>query len=781
MGVGNPVQQLQKVLRSVWGKWDIQTIILGSLLFQTILVLLGPMRKNRKSAMTLLLIWVIYLTAENVASFAIGLINSSDASDPSFQIAAFWAAFLLLHLGGPHTITSFAIEDNDLWHRHLLSLVVQVFLVLLVFYRSKIYLNPDLRVPTLIVFVIGVVKYAERTRSLYLASQPIMRRSMRKEKPRDETEAEQETGYRDLEADTATRDEVEIVHKGYKLYKMFRGFILDHTFIHITESKEAMKEFLKLGHEDAFKVMEVELNFMYDAMFTKMASVQWISWFGYLYRFVLHISLIVVTIIFFYRNKRNIHVRDISVTYILLGGAVLLDSIAMVKLVFSEWTVVIMKDAQEEYERLKRRRDEEYHRIDPRGMVKYVKKRFEEWVLCVKRNERIIKIVNFLKNRISPKQRWSETMKQYSLLNHSLNSRWEWVDKILDYLGLIERIDSFQYTKLEPVEKSLRKMVFEYIKKEAERHHPPESGGETAPHEDKDPIWAKDGQMPELSKICSTLQKYRYKYDIRVLILHIATDICYYAIDDEEEEKDENRETCQNISEYLAYLLVVEGKITSAMPGNVGMRFRDICWEEVEHTREELTSRLASKQPSYFKYMKYMLESTWEDIKEAFTNLKNSRNKNAAGKNKKRVRTRRELHIRRWEDRKRRVGSEKLLWDVGDEEGKCSGSKSVLKEAVQLAKGLKRFSDHVPNAGGGGGGDGGSRSKEMWWFLSDMWVKLLLYAGSHCRGDVHYLNKGGEFLTFVRLMMAHSGLKQQFKNEVAGGNQVDAQIDQTFL
>nr|GMD89404.1 uncharacterized protein LOC109169237 isoform X2 [Ipomoea batatas] len=61
---------------------------------------------------------------------------------------------------------------------------------------------------------------------------------------------------------------------------------------------------------------------------------------------VLHISLIVVTIIFFYRNKRSIHVRDISVTYILLGGAVLLDSIAMVKLVFSEWTVVIMKDAQ---------------------------------------------------------------------------------------------------------------------------------------------------------------------------------------------------------------------------------------------------------------------------------------------------------------------------------------------------------------------------------------------------------------------------------------------------
>ncbi|GFZ17719.1 transmembrane protein, putative [Actinidia rufa] len=41
---------------------------------------------------------------------------------------AFWAPFLLLHLGGPDTITAYSLEDNELWLRHLLGLVVQELL-----------------------------------------------------------------------------------------------------------------------------------------------------------------------------------------------------------------------------------------------------------------------------------------------------------------------------------------------------------------------------------------------------------------------------------------------------------------------------------------------------------------------------------------------------------------------------------------------------------------------------------------------------------------------------
>ena len=59
---------------------------------------------------------------------------SSDLSrSESIQLTAFWAPFLLSHLGGPDTITAYAMEDNELWLRHLLALGVQTGVALYIF------------------------------------------------------------------------------------------------------------------------------------------------------------------------------------------------------------------------------------------------------------------------------------------------------------------------------------------------------------------------------------------------------------------------------------------------------------------------------------------------------------------------------------------------------------------------------------------------------------------------------------------------------------------------
>ncbi|KAG5063018.1 hypothetical protein JHK85_004201 [Glycine max] len=52
------------------------------------------------------------------------------------QLLAFWAPIFLIHLGGPDTITAYALEDNELWLRHF----------------------------------VGIIKYGERTWSLYCGS-----------------------------------------------------------------------------------------------------------------------------------------------------------------------------------------------------------------------------------------------------------------------------------------------------------------------------------------------------------------------------------------------------------------------------------------------------------------------------------------------------------------------------------------------------------------------------------------------------------------------------------
>lgn len=56
-----------------------------------------------------------YLMTDFLATIALGVIskNLEDVNDKSpFEIIAFWAPLLLLHLGGPDTITAYSLEDN---------------------------------------------------------------------------------------------------------------------------------------------------------------------------------------------------------------------------------------------------------------------------------------------------------------------------------------------------------------------------------------------------------------------------------------------------------------------------------------------------------------------------------------------------------------------------------------------------------------------------------------------------------------------------------------------
>ncbi|GLT37394.1 hypothetical protein SLA2020_117120 [Shorea laevis] len=117
-----------------------------------------------------MLIWFAYLLTDCVAGFTIGLILSvqSKTTTNSSDIHVFLAPFLLLHLGGPDTITSFALEDNELWIRHLLGLGFQVGSTAYVFVKSLT--KNKLWLPTILVLMVRIIKYAERNHAFYLAS-----------------------------------------------------------------------------------------------------------------------------------------------------------------------------------------------------------------------------------------------------------------------------------------------------------------------------------------------------------------------------------------------------------------------------------------------------------------------------------------------------------------------------------------------------------------------------------------------------------------------------------
>ncbi|KAH7514870.1 hypothetical protein FEM48_Zijuj11G0136300 [Ziziphus jujuba var. spinosa] len=163
---------IPKKLEKLWDKWDIPACVLSSLLLQVFLVIFASFRRRSRNRILHFLIWSAYLIADWIAAVTIGLITKFQTQNGrhgnSQDLYAFWASFLLLHLGGPDSITSFALEDNEFWLRHLFGLILQVMSAGYCIFLTLP--NNNLWLPTILIFVVGSIKYAERTAALYLAS-----------------------------------------------------------------------------------------------------------------------------------------------------------------------------------------------------------------------------------------------------------------------------------------------------------------------------------------------------------------------------------------------------------------------------------------------------------------------------------------------------------------------------------------------------------------------------------------------------------------------------------
>ena len=88
--------------------------------------------------------------------------------DDNGFLQVLWAPFLLLIVGGKEGITSFAVQDNELWLRHLIWLILQVSTTGFVFFQSV--RQNRLWIPTLLLLLAGTIKYSERMIALHLAS-----------------------------------------------------------------------------------------------------------------------------------------------------------------------------------------------------------------------------------------------------------------------------------------------------------------------------------------------------------------------------------------------------------------------------------------------------------------------------------------------------------------------------------------------------------------------------------------------------------------------------------
>ena len=358
------------------GIWEIQVAVLLSFLLQLLLIFLGPTRRRSSAIWSRFTLWSCFLLADSVAVLTLGLILYNiwsfslkrEAADG--MMFAFWTPFLLLHLGGPDTITAYSLEDNELWLQHLIGLLFELFSACVIFFCS-LHGNPLIHA-TVLVFVVCIIKYGERTYSLYSGSVDGFRNKIldppepgpnyaklmtefdSKKKAGlvveiDIANGEAEQAHEEMEKQETKRlvlDSKKTVEaRAYEFFLVFRRLFVN-VILSFKERRLSQAFFLErvATPKEAFEVIEVELNFIYDMVYTKAPLAH--KKVGWVLRCICSCCLVSALVIFFFLDKpgHQILLVDVGITYALLLGGLALDVVALLMIFFSNRAKVYLEE-----------------------------------------------------------------------------------------------------------------------------------------------------------------------------------------------------------------------------------------------------------------------------------------------------------------------------------------------------------------------------------------------------------------------------------------------------
>ncbi|KAE8794259.1 hypothetical protein D1007_30977 [Hordeum vulgare] len=160
-----------------WEEWQMRILVLGSLCVQFLLLCSAPFRKYAIPSWYRSIVWLAYLGGDAIAIYALATLfnrqrrqDSGSANSSTSILEVVWAPILLMHLGGQDHITAYNIEDNELWTRHLLTAVSQITVAVYVFSKSWTGGDKRLLQAAIVLFVPGILKCIEKPWTLKNAS-----------------------------------------------------------------------------------------------------------------------------------------------------------------------------------------------------------------------------------------------------------------------------------------------------------------------------------------------------------------------------------------------------------------------------------------------------------------------------------------------------------------------------------------------------------------------------------------------------------------------------------
>ncbi|KAG5538889.1 hypothetical protein RHGRI_019435 [Rhododendron griersonianum] len=317
-----------RALRKWWEDWDLRILILYILIAQLYLLFFGWNRRKKMSPLMMIVnVSLLYLFADLLATIALGKLSKIkvDEKDGMYALRVLWAPLILFYLGGPDTVTVVRLEENQLWVKHLVGLLMQglrTAYALLITWSGNV-----LSRLAVLMFIPGIIKYGERVWVVRSRSKDYRGLVHSRLPTIDQNSASGSNAKLVLLADSWLW--TLMPHKpGYKCNASIVGIMVT-----------SFRESVRTGSFDAFKLIEIELGLMYDMLFSKVGTIFTVP--GSILRFLSFSFLVSVLVVYLKCEKPQGHLEvDHIITIILLAGAIFLEIAGIVVQLVSDWALV---------------------------------------------------------------------------------------------------------------------------------------------------------------------------------------------------------------------------------------------------------------------------------------------------------------------------------------------------------------------------------------------------------------------------------------------------------
>ncbi|KAF7850624.1 hypothetical protein BT93_L5199 [Corymbia citriodora subsp. variegata] len=503
-------------LQGLWVVWGIQLLVIASFACEIILAILGSRRKYMTRISARFAIWAPYLLLSCSAAFALGklsVVRIDRPDNPGYDVVleGLLAPLLLMQLGYPDSITAYEWEDNRLGLRQMLNVGLTASLVLWILIRCWDRSSPIswLYLP---LFMVGIGKSARWAWALHSVYDE--NSSVTAEDINEVTEIQRK--FKEFPED-GKFDSAKDILKAYFRFECLKPHLVNWLYhpLFIFPDWMSIDDY---PPNRAFTVTEIELNFMYDVLYTKAPVLY--TRLGVISKFVGFLWLVSALwgFVIIFRHAFLIDMY-VTYTYALLMAVPSLELYQIMVLPFSDWAVV---------------------KLSMNLKVPLVQR-----------------LLPFLADLCMRKKRWSRSIGQLNLFDHHLlHQKWpKLIGMVLDLFGTREIFWRYLFLSRKAIPLRLKELVVQKMVELDKKR-------EQQPFKNRGEWTLETHDVQEKQGLSGSIDM---AFDKSIIIWHIATEILH-TLDRE------NSAACEGsklLSDYMIYLLGVHPQVLSLTTADI--------------------------------------------------------------------------------------------------------------------------------------------------------------------------------------------------------------------